>query len=101
VNRVVLLDDAKIEWKNSVVWYEEQSIGLGSRFFEVVEKKLDLIAQSPEQFPKGKNNLREAVIRIFPFSIIFEYHKKDEIVVVVAIFHNKRNPKKKYKSRKS
>ena len=97
MNGLVILEEAKLEWQNSVIWYEEQSSGLGLRFAEVIEKKIELITESPELFPKRKSNLREAVVNIFPFSIIFEFHQKRSLVTIVSVFQNKRNPKEKFK----
>ncbi|NOS92136.1 MAG: hypothetical protein HOP30_09455 [Cyclobacteriaceae bacterium] len=62
MNKLVLLEDAVIEWQNSVDWYEAQSPGLGIRFAEVIEKKIQLIAEKPLQFPKRKLNFREAIV---------------------------------------
>jgi hypothetical protein len=85
VNKLVLLEDAVIEWQNSVDWYEAQSPGLGIQFAEVIEKKL---------------NFREAIVNVFPFSIIFEFNSKNREVIITSIFHNKRSPKGKFKRKK-
>ncbi len=100
MNRLVILDDAKVEWKNSVLWYEDQRSGLGTRFAEVIEKKIELISNSPEQFPIRKHHMREAVVSVFPFSIVFEFHRKSGIVTIISIFHNRQNPNKKFIRRK-
>jgi hypothetical protein len=100
VNSLVILDDAKIEWQNSVLWYEDQRLGLGTRSAEVIEKKIELISNSPEQFPIRKHHMREAVVSVFPFSIVFEFHQKRGIVTIISIFHNRQNPNKKFIRRK-
>jgi len=100
VNKLVLLEDAVIEWQNSVDWYEAQSPGLGIRFAEVIETKIQLIAEKPLQFPKRKLNFREAIVNVFPFSIIFEFNSKNREVIITSIFHNKRSPKGKFKRKK-
>ena len=63
---MVIFLEAKIEWQNAVLWYEEQNVGLGIRFAEVIGKKIELIASTPQLFPKKKRNYREAVVNIFP-----------------------------------
>lgn len=94
---LIFLNRAQAELDDSAVWYEEQSYGLGNRFIDVVEQKLELILSNPESFPKRNSSYREAVIRTFPYSIIFKYNKKEDPIVVYSIFHNKRNPKSKFK----
>jgi len=63
----------------------------------LVEKKLELIAKYPEQYPKREGNFRETLVNIFPYIIVYTYYKEEQIVTVSSIFHASRNPKKKYR----
>lgn len=94
MNGLVILEEAKLEWQNSVIWYEEQSSGLGLRFAEVIEKKIELITESPELFPKRKSNLREAVVNIFPFSIIFWVPSKKKFSYNCLRFPQQKKPER-------
>ncbi len=94
---IILLEAADKEFSEAAAWYEEQSAGLGDRFIHVIQNKLALIAQFPDRYPKRKGNFREAVVKTFPYLIIYTVYKKDQIVTVSAIFHASRNPKRKYR----
>lgn len=62
---IQVLEAADREWIEAALWYDGQPPGLGNRFIEMVEKKLDLIAKYPEGYPKRKGNFREALVNIF------------------------------------
>jgi plasmid stabilization system protein ParE len=97
MNHIRFLERAQIEFEDSSGWHEKQSAGPGDRFIDVIhKKKLDLVVQNPELFPKKTKNYREAVLATFPFSIIFRFDKKNNLVTIVSVFHKSRNPKHKY-----
>jgi plasmid stabilization system protein ParE len=88
---------AESELQVSFDWYEEQEPGLGERFLETIDRLLKSISLNPEIFSKKRKNQREAVTIDFPFIIIYESLKKDNLVNILHIFHTSRNPKFKYK----
>jgi plasmid stabilization system protein ParE len=94
---IQILEAADKEWTKAALWYEGQSPGLGNRFIEMVEKKLDLISKYPDRYPKRKGNFREALVNIFPYIIVYSFHDREQAVVVSSIFHASRNPIMKYR----
>jgi ParE toxin of type II toxin-antitoxin system, parDE len=84
------------ELTDDVEWYEERSAGLGNRFLEYVNKKMQDLVIHPERYPVKKGNYREALIQVFPYIIVYEYLKEKNIVFVSYVFHAKRNPSLKY-----
>ena len=97
VDNIKLSASAQRELEDSFDWYEEQSVGLGDRFAEVIYISLNSISNSPEAYNKKKANNRAFVVDKFPFIIIYEYLKKENMVYVLHIFHTSRNPKLKYR----
>jgi mRNA-degrading endonuclease RelE of RelBE toxin-antitoxin system len=95
--KIELHPDAADELGESYQWYEERSEGLGVRFIASVNKRLNEIAVHPERYAKKKGGFREVMIDVFPYTIIYEILKKEELIFVTYIFHIKRNPKQKYK----
>lgn len=91
------IEEASKEFKEASLWYEEQSDGLGDRFIDTIQRKLQLIQQFPERYPKRKNNFREAIVKTFPYIIIYIFYKNEGMVVINTIFHASRNPRKKHK----
>lgn len=62
---IQISEEADKEWTEAALWYDEQSPGLGNRFIEMVEKKLELIENYPERYPKRKGNFRESFSKYF------------------------------------
>ena len=88
--RVVFRRIAKRELDDAISWYEHRREGLGQEFSVAVERLLDRIIVSPNQFARIRGTIRRAVLRRFPFCIYFLV--EDDLVVVLAIFHAKRDP---------
>src|SRR5882724_6056763 len=87
---VVFRRIAQRELSDAISWYEDRRPGLGANLQSEVEEFLDIIATSPARFPAVRGAVRRAVLRRFPFSIHFIIEK--DRIVVIAIFHAKRNP---------
>ncbi|HEX5874132.1 MAG TPA: type II toxin-antitoxin system RelE/ParE family toxin [Pyrinomonadaceae bacterium] len=81
---------AKRELDDAMSWYEGRREGLGREFSDAVEKQLARIAANPDQFAPIKGPVRRAILHRFPYSIFFP--AEDSRIVVLAIFHAKRNP---------
>lgn len=92
-----LLDEADKEYKEAAQWYEIQRIGLGEIFIESVRKKLLFIQQYPERYSKQKTNFRETPVELFPYTIVYIFYKLKKTIIVTAIYHTSRDPKKKYR----
>lgn len=95
--QLILLEEADKEYQEAALWYEASSKGLGSRFIDIIEKKLQLIQQYPERYPKRKGNFRGTPVKVFPYLIIYTFYKAEGIITVNSIFHTSRNPQRKYR----
>lgn len=80
---------AKAEFRNAVLWYEEERPGLGDEFARAVRKAADLIASGPERWPM-KNGLRRYVLRRFPYTIACRF--ASDVVEILAVAHHSRDP---------
>lgn len=80
------------------VWYELQQEGLANKFADAVRSTIDLILSKPELFPKTKKDFRETTTPVFPYSIVYQFKKRKSLIIIAAIYHGKRNPKKKYRT---
>ncbi len=83
---------ARQEMDESIAWYESERLGVGIDFASEIENFLGRIADTPEQFPKVRGEVRRAVLRRFPYAIHFLLESNR--TVVLAAFHVKRNPKR-------
>lgn len=91
----LLLVKARKELSDAFLWYEDKQPGLGDRFANEVFNKLAEIESHPDRYPIKIKNLREVRIAVFPYLVIYRIEKLKKQVIVVSIFHIKRNPVKK------
>lgn len=92
--QIVYSPKALNEYELSIIWYAERSITAAENFVKTVSLKVNLIKQNPTSFKNKYRHFYEAKLHKFPFTII--YFIDDNIIVITAIYHHKRNPKKKY-----
>ncbi len=76
-------------------WYEEQQSGLGDLFLSELDRGLDKLETWPLSYAKIKKDYRQLILQTFPYAIVFEILDTD--VIVYAVFHTSRNPRKKFK----
>ena len=88
---------AKEEYEDSYHWYEQEQAGLGVRFEKITDQTLLQISQAPENFGFSKVPFREATIKGFPYTIVYKLNKRKRHIFISAIYHTKRNPKRKYR----
>ena len=99
VIQVVFHPMALKEYQKSYKWYENKLDCLGERFISEIEKTLSFIVKQPTLFAYSISTYRIAHVPIFPYSIIYEYLEKEQLIYIYSIFHQKRNPLKKYRKR--
>ena len=76
----------------AAVWYEQRSQGLGMEFIRAIDACLALIARNPLAFPMVHREARMALPRRFPYKVI--YRAKAETIIVVAVMHGHRHPRR-------
>ncbi|MBN2652430.1 MAG: type II toxin-antitoxin system RelE/ParE family toxin [Spirochaetales bacterium] len=89
---VKFLSVAESEFKESISYYNSQSEGLGYVFALEIRKSIERIVQFPEAWNKFSYNTRRCRCKRFPFSIIYQF--KNNEILIVAIMHMNRDPKK-------
>lgn len=82
---------AELELTDARGFYDELVYGLGKKFILEVEYIVNRIKTNPLEFPICYNNFRKALLRKFPYSVIFRID--DESIYILAIAHQKRKPK--------
>jgi plasmid stabilization system protein ParE len=92
--QIVILEKAFQEIENARDYYENNQLNLGTSFTNEVFSILEILESNPLLFPVKFENIREAVIKKFPFVVIFEVLPNNEIIIL-SIFHFRRNPENK------
>ncbi len=88
--------DAQLEYEEAALWYIENSIQAGKNFEIEVNEKLQEICLNPRLYRNTKKHFREALLKKYPFSIIYFIDEQNHVIVITSVFHNSRNPRKKY-----
>jgi plasmid stabilization system protein ParE len=93
IPRIIIASQAERELREAIDWYERQQPGLGVRFEAQVNRALCRIAQNPNRFPRVSRLAWKARVLRWPHSIFFTVSSDRHHVIVLAVFHGKRNPK--------
>jgi toxin ParE1/3/4 len=83
---------AAAELDEAAAWYAARSRGLGAEFVRVVDAAFSAIQRNPSQFPLVHGEVRRAVLRRFPYAILFI--ESEEAIVVLSVFHSRRDPER-------
>lgn len=86
----VVRPEARLEVLEAANWYSKRSRGLGGEFVRVVDAAFAQIERSPLRFPVVDSPVRRAVLRRFPYTIMFT--ADDDEIVILAVFHVRRDP---------
>jgi plasmid stabilization system protein ParE len=90
MTQVILLEAAEADLSTAECRYGECHPSLGADFLLCVEETLDRIAHHPLSYPRIDGEFRKALVRRFPFGVIYQMANGD--AVVVAIQHASRHP---------
>ena len=88
---VIFTRTASAELIDAQDWYENEAPGLGQHFRQTVDAVIERISASPRQFPAIYRNVRRALLRRFPYALMFVIGP-DETLTVIACFHGSRDP---------
>lgn len=88
---VIFTRVARAEVIDAQDWYENESQGLGRLFRAAVDAAVERMIANPRQFPVVHKNVRRALLRRFPYALMFVI-EPDEALTVIACFHGSRDP---------
>jgi plasmid stabilization system protein ParE len=93
MNRTVILrPEAEAELTEAIDWYESRGKGLGADFMRAVDAAMAAIERNPEQHQIVRGQVRRAVLRRFPYGLI--YVASEHEITVLACFHGRRDPRR-------
>lgn len=87
---LIIRPAAEAELADAYAWYEDRIPGLGADFLNAVEAALSSIKRNPDTGPVVHQSIRRSLIRRFPYAIF--YIEEPTRIVVLAVFHVRRNP---------
>ena len=81
---------AAIELDDAIQYYETEISGLGKKFLDEVLETTQLISQFPQLFSKNSEFTRRAVLRKFPYNLV--YSILNDRIYIIAVAHQNRAP---------
>ena len=85
------------EYTDAINWYQQRSVLAAEKFIKAVDEKLDRISIRPRQYKNLFRNYYEVSTSKYPYTIVYFIEDQLQRVVVVAVYHHKRRPQKKYR----
>jgi len=89
--RLIVRPEAEAEIEAAFDWYEDCATGLGTDFLLSLDEVFNSIVLNPLQYPCVHRIIRRALTRRFPYEVFFV--EEEKTIVVLSVFHAKRNPK--------
>lgn len=88
--RIVFRPQALQEVFEAADWYEERSPGLSAEFLRALDVTVASVQRNPQQYPAVHKDMHRALLRRFPYSLIYSFSDKE--VVVLACAHWRQHP---------
>lgn len=91
---IEIAEAAENDTREAFLWYEDQKDDLGSLFEDHVNKAIDSIHSNPLKTQIRYGNTRVFFLENFPYGIHFQVNQQEKFILIVAVFHTSRDPKK-------
>jgi plasmid stabilization system protein ParE len=88
--QIEFTEPASIELDDAFEYYELQLPGLGKKFLNEMIETTEIISDFPELFSQNSKHTRKAVLRKFPYNLIYSIYKNK--IFIIAVAHQNRAP---------
>lgn len=85
-----LTPEAELDLKEAIRWYDERDQKLGDQLLRSLYRSIASIERNPHLYPIVHRQMRRALVRRFPFQILYEIESEE--IIIYAIFHSARDP---------
>lgn len=89
IYKVVIIEEAKLDYKKSSLYYKNIHPKLAVRFNNSFKKSLAIIKQNPILFQIRYDNIRIVFLKSFPYALHYSIY--ENCIVIKSIFHTSRN----------
>ena len=91
--KLIIKEEAQLEVMEAFLYYERKQNGLGDLFLDHLTSYFRWIRNYPLYFSQKRKPFREAVVKRFPYIIIYEVREGE--VIVYSVFNTWQDPAKK------
>lgn len=85
------LPEAEQEFREAARYYDEEAPGVGMSFIAEVHRAISFVVQNPYAAAVVGSGIRRKVLDHFPYNVL--YAVEGELIVIVAVAHQKRRPR--------
>lgn len=89
IYKIVIIDEAKADYKKSLLWYKAIHPKLAIRFNDSFKRSIAIIKTNPLLFQIRYDNIRIVFLKTFPYAIHYSIYESS--VVIKSIFHTSRD----------
>lgn len=89
-SKLIVLPEAEADLRGAYDWYDLRRVGLGTEFLEEVDRCFARIVEQPFRPRPLEKGARSVWLRRFPFIVL--YLPKSDAIVVLGVFHERRDP---------
>ncbi|OXA70257.1 hypothetical protein B0A67_16580 [Flavobacterium aquidurense] len=89
IYKVVIIEEAKVDYKKSLLWYKGIHPKLAVRFNDSFKRSIAIIKKDPLLFQIRYDNIRILLLKTFPYAIHYSIY--ENCIVIKSIFHTSRD----------
>ncbi len=90
--KIHIRPEAEMDLEEAATWYEMRRKGLGDEFLDQALQAFKTMSENPYMYAIVHRFTRRALMFRFPFAIYYRIEEKT--LVVVAVMHGSRHPKR-------
>jgi hypothetical protein len=88
---IQFFDEVINDIQEAKIWYKEKREGLEIEFAWMIEDAIEQIIKMPTSYAIRYKIIRIAHPKVFPYNIHFYIDELNNMIVITAIVHNRRN----------
>ena len=89
IYKIVIIEDAKIDYKKSLLYYKNIHPKLAVRFNDSFKNSIEIIRDNPLLFQIRYDTIRIIFLKSFPYALHYSIYENN--IVIKSIFHTSKD----------
>ena len=89
---LIVLPEAEVDLAKARMWYDQRGKPCADEFRQCIDNAMERISRMPELHAVIHKGVRRSLVRRFPYAIF--YKAESTRVVVIAVMHTRRDPRR-------